>query len=50
MLEFKRFDPAVVTIRDFELTEKIKKGQFNLEVPAGKPVTISAIWTAVLAA
>jgi len=50
MLGFKRFDTATVTIRGIELAEKIKKGQFNLEKLAGKPVTIPAIWTAVLAA
>jgi hypothetical protein len=50
MLGFKRFDTAAVTIRGIELAEKIKKGQFNLEKLAGKPVTIPAIWTAVLAA
>jgi transposase-like protein len=50
MLGFKRFDTAAVTIRGIELAEKIKKRQFKLAKLAGKPVTIPAIWTAVLAA
>ena len=37
MLGFKRFETAAVTIRGIELTEKIKKQQFNL-----KPLTREA--------
>jgi hydrogenase/urease accessory protein HupE len=50
MLGFKRFDTAALTIRGIELAKKIKKRQFKLAKLAGKPVTIPAIWTAVLAA
>jgi hypothetical protein len=31
MLGFKRFETAAVTIRGFELAEKIKKHQFNFQ-------------------
>jgi hypothetical protein len=36
MFGFKRFETAAVTIRGIELTEKIKKHQFNLKSLTGK--------------
>jgi transposase-like protein len=50
MLGFKRFDTAAVTISGIELAEKIKKNQFKIGKPPGRPATAPAIWAAVLAA
>jgi transposase-like protein len=50
MLGFKQFETAAVTIRGFELAEKIKKVQFNLGTLEGKPATAPETWVAVLAA
>jgi hypothetical protein len=50
MLGFKRFDTATVTIGGVELAEKIKKAQFKIGKLAQRPVTMPAIWAAVLAA
>ena len=50
MLGFKRLDMAVVTVRGFELAEKIKKDQFNIEKFGGRPATTPSIWAAILAA
>jgi transposase-like protein len=50
MLGFKRFETAAVTIRGIELTEKIKKQQFNLKPLTREATTAQGIWTAVLAA
>jgi transposase-like protein len=50
MLGFKRFDNAVVTISGIELAEKIKKGQFKTGTLGGRKATMSALWSAALAA
>jgi hydrogenase/urease accessory protein HupE len=50
MLGFKRFDTATITISGIELAEKIKKAQFKTGKLAGRTVTATAIWVAVLAA
>ena len=45
MLGFKRFDTAVITIRDIELAEKIKKVQFKVgKLPIGS-ATAPEFWT-----
>jgi len=49
MLGFKRFDTATVTISGIELAEKIKKAQFKIGKLTRRPVTVPAIWAAVLA-
>ena len=43
MLGFKRFETAAVTIRGIELTEKIKKQQFNLKPPTREATTAQGI-------
>jgi transposase-like protein len=50
MLGFKRFDNAAVTISGIELAEKIKKGQFQTGRLGGRKATMSALWSAALAA
>jgi len=50
MLGFKRFETAAVTIQGIELTEKIKKQQFNLRPLTGKATTAPEMWAVVLAA
>jgi len=49
MLGFKRFDTTTVTISGIELAEKIKKAQFKIGKLTRRPVTVPAIWAAVLA-
>jgi hypothetical protein len=49
MLGFKRFDTAAVTISGIELAAKIRKQQFNVGKLPGRPKTILAIWTAIVA-
>src|SRR5215470_19698863 len=49
MLGFKQFDTATITISGIELAEKIKKVQFKVGKLARRPVTVPAIWAAVLA-
>jgi transposase-like protein len=49
MLGFKRFDTATVTISGIELAEKITKAQFKIGKLTRRPVTVPAIWAAVLA-
>ena len=50
MLGFKRFETAAVTISGIELTAKIRKHQFKVGKLPGRPTTIPAMWTAVIAA
>jgi transposase-like protein len=50
VLGFKRFDSAAITISGMELAAKIKKHQFQVGKLPGRPKTIPAIWTAVVAA
>jgi transposase-like protein len=50
MLGFKRFDNAVVAISGIELAEKIKKGQFKTGALGVREATMSALWSAALAA
>jgi transposase-like protein len=50
MLGFQRFDTAAVTISGIELAVKIRKRQFKLGKLPGRPTTIPAVWTAVVAA
>ena len=50
MLGFKRFHTAAITISGIELAAKIRKHQFKIGQLPGRPTTISAIWTAVIAA
>ena len=50
MLGFKRFETAAVTIRGIELSEKIKKNQFNLRPLTKKEVTVPVLWPEILAA
>ena len=50
MLGLKRFDTAAVTISGIELAAKIRKHQFKVGKLPGRPTTIPAIWTAVVAA
>jgi len=50
MLGFKRFQTAAVTISGIELATKIRKHQFKVGKLPGRPTTIPAIWTAVVAA
>jgi transposase-like protein len=49
MLGFKRFDTAAVTISGIELAAKIRKQQFKVGRLPGRPKTILAIWTAIVA-
>jgi transposase-like protein len=50
MLGFKRFDTAAVTISGIALAAKIRKRQFKIGKLPTRPMTIPAIWAAVLAA
>ena len=50
MLGFKRFETGAVTISGIELTAKIRKHQFKVGKLPGRPTTIPAMWTAVIAA
>ncbi len=50
MLGSKRFDTAAVTISGIELAAKIRRHQFKVGKLPGRPTTIPAIWTAVVAA
>ena len=50
MLGFKRFETAAVTVSGIELTAKIRKHQFKVGKLPGRPTTIPAMWTAVIAA
>ena len=49
MLGFKRFESAAVTISGIELAARIRKDQFKIGKLPGRPKTIPAIWTAVVA-
>ena len=49
MLGIKRFDSAAVTIGGIELAARIRKDQFKVGKLPGRPKTIPAIWTAVVA-
>ena len=50
MLGFKRFATAAITISGIELAAKIRKQQFKIGKPPGRPKTTPGIWAAVLAA
>ena len=50
MLGLRNFEAADVVIRDIELAEKIKKGQFKLGKLGGGRATLPEIWRAALAA
>jgi transposase-like protein len=50
MLGFKRFESAAVTISGIELAARIRKDQLKVGKLPGRPKTIPAIWTAVVAA
>ena len=48
MLGFKRFRSAATTISGIELTNRIRKGQFDLTELGLREATASAVWNAVL--
>jgi hypothetical protein len=50
MLGFKTSGNAEVTLSGFELTNKIKKGQFDTSEITSPRVIIQQVWGAVLAA
>ena len=50
MLGFKRFSNAAVTLSGIELTQKIRKGQFNTSSISQAGAVVPQVWAAVLAA